>query len=288
MSLSHGTVRDGCLVCPYHGWKFDSHGCGTSPGVPKMTVQADRMDVMERGGAIWIKTPDTRSEVPDLTYPGYYPLYFAWADFKAPLELLFDNFTDIEHTGAAHWQFGFVTQRLDEVRLESSTTPDSVAASASGPSKPVPWGGRVLLGVKPGDDLTIQYKVGYAPLHIVFDWWWSDPKTGAERPGKCREIAFFVPTEERQSRLVSWYLWTIPPTGRFGYNWCGRAIMQALIRYEIDLDRRIIENISPGGTQFDGRRLNRFDKPVVQSRYRLEGRSETDDLNLVGVPPSGG
>src|SRR5262245_43539477 len=41
MSLSRGAVKNGCLVCPYHGWKFDSDGCGTSAGTPRMTIDVD-------------------------------------------------------------------------------------------------------------------------------------------------------------------------------------------------------------------------------------------------------
>lgn len=280
MSLSCGSVRDGCLVCPYHGWKFDSDGCGTSPGTPRMTVQADRMDTMERGGVVWIKPPGASSELPELSYPGYHLLMLAWADFKAPVELLYDNFADVEHTGAAHWQFGYVTDRMDEVRLECTATDEAVTARATGPAKPMPWGGRKLLGVKQGDDLTIAYRASSAPLSIVFDWWWHDPQTGAERRGKFREIAFFVPIAARRCRLVSWYLWTIPPTGSLGLNWVGGAIMRRLIWYEMELDRRIIENIVPGSTQLEGQRLSRFDKPVLQSRYRIEGRSVSEESSV--------
>lgn len=277
MSLSHGKVQGDCLVCPYHGWQFDSNGCGTSPGTPKLTINVGVFDTIEQGGVVWVKNAGTASSLPQFEAPGYYPLYFAWADFEAPLELLFDNFTDIEHTGAAHWQFGYPVDRLNEVRLEDSITPDSVSAKAVGPSKSMPWGGRFLLGVKQGDNLTIRYRCNYGPLYIIFDWWWSDPATGAERSGKFREVAFFVPIEPRKSRLVTWYLWTVPPLGRLAYNFWGGLVMRELIKYEIELDRRIIENITPGSTQLEGYHLSRFDRPVVQSRYRLEGRIETSN-----------
>lgn len=64
--------------------------------------------------------------------------------------------------------------------------------------------------------------------------------------------------------------------------------MRCLTAYEIELDRRIIENIEPGDLSLEGRRLNRFDKPVVQTRYRLEGRSDEDEaprhMNARDVP----
>src|SRR5688500_10490517 len=36
MKLSLGSVEKGKLICPYHGWSFDSHGQGESPSSPKM------------------------------------------------------------------------------------------------------------------------------------------------------------------------------------------------------------------------------------------------------------
>src|SRR6185369_15236278 len=40
MRLSLGRVERGCLVCPYHGWRWAPDGTGESPGNPRLKPTA--------------------------------------------------------------------------------------------------------------------------------------------------------------------------------------------------------------------------------------------------------
>jgi len=57
-SLGKGTVKDGCVVCPYHGWRYDAHGkCQEVPSMPGTKIPArakvDSYPVEERYGIVF-------------------------------------------------------------------------------------------------------------------------------------------------------------------------------------------------------------------------------------------
>ncbi|KQT35000.1 hypothetical protein ASG29_02375 [Sphingomonas sp. Leaf412] len=60
MPLSAGCVRDGTIVCPYHGWAFGADGaCRAVPGaraVPAVSAQA--LPVRTAGGLVWTTLGD--------------------------------------------------------------------------------------------------------------------------------------------------------------------------------------------------------------------------------------
>lgn len=61
--LSAGDIDDGCLVCPYHGWRFDPDGVATA--IPALGAAApvpprarlETAEVVERDGLVWIALP---------------------------------------------------------------------------------------------------------------------------------------------------------------------------------------------------------------------------------------
>lgn len=63
--LSGGTVRDGVIECPYHGWQFDGTGrCRAIPGhagdLP--TIQLKRWEVAAKDGILFVATHGTTTE----------------------------------------------------------------------------------------------------------------------------------------------------------------------------------------------------------------------------------
>ena len=61
--LSLGQVRDGCLECPYHGWRFAGDGrCAHVPFNPTAKLdqlRATAVPTVERGGLIWVFTDES-------------------------------------------------------------------------------------------------------------------------------------------------------------------------------------------------------------------------------------
>ncbi len=111
--LSAGCIRDGELVCAYHGWRFDAAGACQSipslvePNPEKLALSHLRTyPVRERYGFIWVKLADAGPhELPDVpefedprwTYVTGPPTRFA-SGWRREME----NFLDMSHFAFAH------------------------------------------------------------------------------------------------------------------------------------------------------------------------------------------
>ncbi len=68
-ALSLGEVENGCIVCPYHGWQYDSTGaCVKIPAQPDKPIpaaaRAVAYHVAERYGLVWVALEDPIQEIP--------------------------------------------------------------------------------------------------------------------------------------------------------------------------------------------------------------------------------
>ena len=72
VKLSLGTVDNGCLTCPFHGWQFDGDGrCVSVPWNPdakRETLGGLPVPVQERGGLLWLFTEAGRTDVDDVLH----------------------------------------------------------------------------------------------------------------------------------------------------------------------------------------------------------------------------
>lgn len=277
MRLSRGTVTNGTLVCAYHGWQFQADGSGKSPGNPRLQPRAETMEAVEAGGVVWVRRKCNKpSSLPELELDGYRLIHRAFRDIDAPFELVLDNFTEIEHTGVGHWQFGYDQARLREIEFKLQPDADGISGRAVGPQKPLQPLFAFTLGVRGGDRHIIAMRARYAPLHVLYDWWWEDPATGAPKGPRFKEIAFFAPLGPRRSRLVAFYYWDLPDSGRLGLNWLIRALSAQAIEYEISLDARLCSNVMDGAETLEGCHLGRFDAMLRLHRRRLAEMESAD------------
>jgi phenylpropionate dioxygenase-like ring-hydroxylating dioxygenase large terminal subunit len=109
--LSAGQLRDGCVVCPYHGWTFDGSGAcvavpSAGPGAaipPRARLQPHHC--VERYGLVWVCPGEPETGIPDMP----------WEDdptfrrFNNPVERwatsatrMVDNFLDYSHFPYVH------------------------------------------------------------------------------------------------------------------------------------------------------------------------------------------
>jgi phenylpropionate dioxygenase-like ring-hydroxylating dioxygenase large terminal subunit len=274
MRLSRGAVRNERLVCPYHGWAFDAQGHGISLGSPGKAICAHKLDATEALGVVWIKSAGAAAAPLQVGFDGFQLLHRAFRDVDVPVELMLDNFTEIEHAGTGHWECGFDGSRMDEIDFRIARGDrDVVTAHAVGPQKPVSWLSRVVLGIEPDDRLHIVWTTSYDPIRLNYEWWWEDPRTGCQRGVRFEEATFFTALGEAGCRLTAFYYWTRPSLRPTGLDRLFRAVVGRFIEYEIDLDINLVRGLADSAVDLKQCQLTRFDGVVVQNRRGLRANS---------------
>ena len=115
--LSAGKIADDCLVCPYHGWRYDAEGqvvhipsageksCSSTS--PAYRYRQRHFAVQEQDGLVWVYTgtgdPQSKT-VFKLPVYGEKPWqsYFMINTFEADVGSLVQNFMDVPHTVFVH------------------------------------------------------------------------------------------------------------------------------------------------------------------------------------------
>ena len=103
-SLSTGRVRDGCVECPYHGWKYTE----TSVTQPWSNISENFMNefnTWEKDGLLWVRPvghvgPEP-PEVPHATDPGFNTAWFE-TTIKQSAQRIIENGIDPCHASWVH------------------------------------------------------------------------------------------------------------------------------------------------------------------------------------------
>ncbi len=124
-SLGDGKVKDGCIQCPYHGWRFDGDGnctaipsLGPDPKIPART-RIDAYPVVEKYGLIFCFLGD----LPEAERPPIMPIR-EWGEdgwthtiqhyqFDINYERSIENGIDPAHNEFVHDTHGFKGERAD-------------------------------------------------------------------------------------------------------------------------------------------------------------------------------
>lgn len=109
--LSQGWLADGCLTCPYHGWRYDGSGAcmeipANEPHLPVpprarlATVHAE-----DRYGLVWVCVGTPRAGVPTLPEcddPSYVVVHELMEGWRASAPRVIDNGLDVSHVAWVH------------------------------------------------------------------------------------------------------------------------------------------------------------------------------------------
>ena len=268
MKLSEGEVVGDRLRCCYHGWTFDASGYGESPGTPKMTTCTTSYDAREEHGLIWVKSRDSNPRFPQFDVDGYIWIGVSVLDAPAPIELVVDNFNEIEHSGTVHAAFGYDLERMDEVKVAVEVSDDSYHVINSGPSKPLNWFDSLLVGTRRGDTFHDDWTTWFSPVYSVFNHWWTSP-TGRERMVRWRVYLFYVPLDEHKTRMFALSYarsrWPIPGGGLR----TARRYVRHKTEAELRADVAVLGKLADYDTGIEGLKLSRFDKTLGLTRDRL-------------------
>jgi len=269
MRLSEGWTDAGRLVCPYHGYSFDREGCGLSPGSPRRHLEMLRFDAVERCGAIWVKRHGADAEMPPWTRRLDIDITLS-AVIEAPLEVVLDNFTEVEHTPTTHAFLGYRKEDMPHVTCELELTGDTVRVINVGPQKPLPSPLRKLLQIQPNDRFVDDWTTWFTPPHAVYDHYWRDPATGDPRPDKLVTVVHINPIDDATSHLFSFTTSVGPRSESVLWKLALKPITKFLVNVEVQRDKAILEKLADTSTSLRGRKLSRFDKPLAENRKRLD------------------
>ncbi|CAB4362379.1 MAG: Rieske 2Fe-2S domain-containing protein [Actinobacteria bacterium] len=109
--LSKGSIEDGCLVCPYHGWKFGSGGrCVNVPSSgdhvpPPPRAHLSTLLCEERYGLVWVSLGTPRQGIPVIPHdadPSFRRITNPTELWHTSATRMVDNFLDITHFPFVH------------------------------------------------------------------------------------------------------------------------------------------------------------------------------------------
>jgi phenylpropionate dioxygenase-like ring-hydroxylating dioxygenase large terminal subunit len=270
MKLSLGKVCGERLQCTYHGWTFDCQGAGASPGTPKMYATAPSYDVRDAYGAIWVKPRAASAEFPQFPTDGYQAIRPLAYTVKAPLELVLDNFCEIEHTATTHVIFGYPLNGMEHVTCQCFSEGDSVRVVNHGPARPLSFFNRFLLGITKKYRFDDEWISHFSPVYSIFDHYWSDPKTGQESKARWRIIIALTPINDRETHIFVFpYLRS---THAYYPDWlvrCFHPYLRRFVDMELKLDVKVLEGLASQDPSLEGMKLSRFDRVLGMNRERI-------------------
>ena len=134
--LSGGSVRGGCLVCPYHGWSYDGEGnCVSIPAHPEQKppgrARAEAYRVQERYGLVWACLGTPAGDVPpfpEWDEPAFRKVACGPYVMNAFGPRVVENFLDVGHFPFVHAGLLGDAARPEIADYEAEITPDGVLA----------------------------------------------------------------------------------------------------------------------------------------------------------------
>lgn len=269
MKLSVGMVRQEKLVCAYHGWAFDRDGQGESPSAPRLHACVTSYDCAEASGAIWVKARDSSHELSVPAMEGWDFVGVVSNKFSAPLQLVIDNFSEIEHTVTTHPHFGFDPAQADQAVIDLEASEESVTVRGHGPAKMPPLDTRLGVGIRRGDRFHADYTFRFDPPRSTVTHWWTDSRTGGERMFKYHVVHYFVPEDEKVTRMLTFCFLQIHwPLFRHLGRHMGWLIRRRTWQ-TVEEDVVLLGNLADQSTNLEGMKLSRFDSILGLTRERL-------------------
>lgn len=131
--LSAGRMVDGCVECPYHGWRFGAGGrCELVPSSPPGTpvppkAHLDTVSTIERYGLVWLcpgKPLGRIPEIPQEANPEFRRLNTAFQQWAVSATRITDNFMDFSHFPFVHTATFGGAQETVVPPLEMGDLPD--------------------------------------------------------------------------------------------------------------------------------------------------------------------
>lgn len=251
--LSHGKIERDCIVCPYHGWVYNTDGqCVNIPSegpnvdrIPNKKVEL--FPVQEKYGLVWVwmgrtTLPDKEPfEMPYYTNEGW-KNYYMETDFDNAVTDLVENFMDVPHTVYVHKGW-FRDKKQICIKAVVERTEDSVLVSYDQPNDSIGFFNWIInprrLPLKHTDNF-------YMPNVTRVDYVYGEAEKAFIITSTCTPVSAF---ETKVYTLISYKLgW---------FNVFAKWFLPAYTRKVIDQDVWIME--------VHGRNMKTFKTPDYKS-----------------------
>jgi phenylpropionate dioxygenase-like ring-hydroxylating dioxygenase large terminal subunit len=218
--LSEGRVVADCLVCPYHGWKYDRNGqCVEIPSegphterIPNKKVT--HFPVTESYGLVWIwmgrdKNPNKEPfPMPVLKNLGWHS-YYMETKFENNVTDLVENFMDVPHTVFVHKGW-FRDKKQICIKATVERTSNSVLVNYDQPNDSIGFSGWLVNPKKLPMKHTDNF---YMPNITRVDYIFGDNERGFIITSSCTPIR---PFETKVYTLISYKFGWLTPIARLG------------------------------------------------------------------------
>lgn len=290
MRLSAGRVLGDRLECCYHGWTFAADGSGESPGTPKLRTRCEAYETRDSHGMVWVKALGSKAKFPqfDGSERGYVPMVLLMHDMEAPLEVVLDNFNELEHTPTTHGDFGYPLERMHEVQVQVEPDDEEVRIRYQGPCKKYPWLFRTFMGISPEPIFSVQGVTRFSPVHTYGDYTWTDSNSGKTSWVNVRNVHFFTPLDDDTTRVFTLSHMRLSNPRMNWFLAFVRPFMRNSIETEVNEDKRVLDGLADKDPSLEGLKLSRFDRILGLNRDRIERiyRGSGPALNGRTPPPA--
>jgi vanillate O-demethylase monooxygenase subunit len=215
-----------------------------------------------------VRARSAHTAFPQLDFNGFVPTGVYRHRVAAPLQLVLDNFVEVEHTSFVHALLGYAAADLASVEVAMSTGHDWVRVVNQGRQRKLPLPIRAALGIGATDTFVDDWTTYFSPIYSGYDHYWLSPE-GSRRENALRTFVFFNPIDDQNCELWSFAgassRWLKLPLLRHGL----RGLLRLSLELEVRLDRRQLESLADKNTSMRGMKLGRFDRVMWETRTRV-------------------
>lgn len=274
MPLSHGTAGPGGITCPYHGCQFAPDGTGYCPTTKSNRFRVPVFETRILCGVVWLRSPgDGNSDAGFSTGLSDDDHVFACVVEKkiaAPVQLVIDNMTELEHTGAVHRQLAFGIVDFDTVHTACEQDGESVSIFYRGRQRPLPPYLGALMGLRRGDFYVQTARVSFTPPCAAYRIWWTTADGGKTRAFGLRFVNYYTEADRDHTNLFCFVYWKTHGTLLHASPRVAALLFRRLVSAELERDKRIIEKAPRAESTLDWFQLNHFDRPLVATRKLMQ------------------
>ena len=281
MPLSYGVVGPEGITCPYHGCRFAPDGTGYCPTTRSNRFRVPVFETKLLCGAVWLRSLDAVDAAgadrtsgtaisTDLVDDDHFFTCVIEKQILAPVQLVIDNMTELEHTGMVHRQLAFGTDDFDTVDTRCEGDDEGVSIFYRGRQRPLPLYLSMLSGLRRGDVYVQTARISFAPPCASYRIWWTTGDRGNIRPFGLRFVNYYTETGPDHTSLFSFVYWKTEGTLLGAIPALTAPVFRRIVSLELERDKRIIEKVPRAEATLDWFQLNRFDRPLVATRRLMQ------------------